>query len=129
MRVYKASKKGERRYLLFLSVVYPPHYLHNLSSETATATPLVSIGNTDIMTFEPSASTDHSQENPSSAETSEDEAGSITSQVDGPGKGATFVPKGYNRYKNYRKEFMKEWVGCDTQDCEAYKTLVDKYGK
>jgi ferric iron reductase protein FhuF len=62
------------------------------------------------MTIEPSASTDHSQENPSSAETYEDEAGSMMSQFTGTA-------------------FMKEWDRCDAHDCESYKTLVDKYGK
>jgi hypothetical protein len=81
------------------------------------------------MTIEPSASTDHSQENPSSAETSEDEAGSMMSQFTGPPKRATFVPKGYDCARSYRTAFMKEWDRCDAHDCESYKTLVDKYGK
>ncbi|KAH8087503.1 hypothetical protein HD553DRAFT_322976 [Filobasidium floriforme] len=38
-----------------------------------------------------------------------------------------FVPEGYDRYKNYRTEFMKEWDGCKSQNNDEYKTLVDKY--
>lgn len=131
MCVYRASNTEKRGSRLFLSVVRPTatKLFHNLPSETATATPLVSIDSTDIMTFEASVSTKQSQEDASSAETSGDEAGSTMSQVTGPRKGAKFVPEGYDRYKNYRKEFMREWDGCESHNYEGYKMLVDKYGK
>lgn len=131
IRVYKASKTGERGSRLFLSVVHSTatKLFHNLPSETSTATPLVSIDSTGIMSFEASASTKQSQGDVSSAETSEDEAGSTMSQVTCPRKGATFVPEGYNRYKNYRKEFIREWDECESTTYDGYKTLVDKYGK
>jgi hypothetical protein len=109
--------------LLFIQL----HYLHNLSSETATATPLVSIDNTDIMSFEASASTSQSQEDASSAETSEDEADLTTSRAAGPLDTATFVPKGYMRDKDYVNEFIKEWDQCDRQSNKQFEDLVGKY--
>lgn len=53
-------------------------------------------------------------------ETSEAEAGSMMSQFTGPPKGATFVPKGYIRGKDYVKDFVKEWNNCDGEDNEKY---------
>lgn len=129
MRVYRASKTGKRGSRLFLSVIHPTatKLFHTLPSETATATPLVSIDSNDIMTFEPSASTDHSQEDASSAETSGDEADSTTSRPAGPLDTATFVPKGYIRGKDYVNEFIKEWYDCDGKNDKKYEDLVKRY--
>lgn len=79
------------------------------------------------MTFEASASAKQSQEDASSAETSGDDADSITSRAAGPLETATFVPKGYNRNKNYVKGFIKEWNDCDGENDKRYKALVKKY--
>jgi hypothetical protein len=78
------------------------------------------------MSFEASASTKQSQ-GVSSAETSEDETGSTMSQVTGPRKGATFVPKGYIRGKDYVNEFIKKWNDCDGKNDKKYEDLVKRY--
>jgi hypothetical protein len=79
------------------------------------------------MTFEASASTKQSQEDASSAETSGDDADSITSRAAGPLETATFVPKGYDRNKNYVKGFIKEWNDYDGENGKEYVALVKRY--